>query len=498
MAVIDDDKLEGAAKFLLGWLDYGTPQDRAKRAASFPALPPRVDPFAPQESNFPLTLGGGGAAPAAQPSPEAARFLTQAAAVQQQAAPVQTLAQRRQVPLQQQARQAGITQPGTPPPPGSETMFDQFAKQRADLMGRLEQQYQPPDYRGLQRQMMERSAGAMPAMAGAVLAGLGPQQVAGPMQQSLLKIAEEARAPMKVEGGTIDAQGRLLLDPGFQRQRQIEFLSKRIDALDKLEAGERDKQRAAALKAQADQDRHMMMLLIAQGQQDTKQLVASIAKGLGGGKVETSQFVDARDNTPLAFDKAANAVYRIGDPNRTPVPQQFIKRHVEATAGEREKLGDVRIAQAGIDRVIGMIDVMKPGDERGMSLVAGGIRELPGVGGPLGQVMSQKWMTEAGRNIRQAATYTTDAIRNTRFGATLTALEKASAGEYLISAYDDPPMIKQKLQNIRTAMNIEEAIRQGTIQPNQVPGGVVGAILMDSAKRGGGGGRNFDAEYGIK
>lgn len=494
----DDDKMTRVAKFLLGWLDYGTPEARAEASSQFKAPPKRVDPFAAPQSNFPLSLGAPGAA-APPPNPESVRFLTQADAVQQQqgrqaalAAAAQA-AQRRQVPIIQQGQRAGIAQPvdRSTVPPGGETMFDQFAKQRAGYMKQMEQEYEPPDYSQLQAQMRQRAGGAMPAMAGAILAGLGPRQVAGPLQQSMLKIAEEARAPMKVEGGTIDSSGRVLLDPGFQRQRKIEFLTKRIEALDKLEAGERDKQRAAALADAAARDRNALHALIAQGQQDTRMMVGALAKGLGGGDnwQAASGWVD-KQGRPVVMNKQGQMAVATAQ-GLQPLQGQP-QRLVEPTAGERDKLVSAGQSRDTVAATTKFFDdyTKKGGPTWHTGILPGMVESIPAGSALMAKVRDDPLFSGAREQMFNAITD----FRLGRTGVTLTTNEYAESARYLPSVYDGPQELARKGKDFQKWQSEVIARKMGQFTPGALPPGTFPGGAAPAQP----GGRNYEAEYGLQ
>ena len=134
-----------------------------------------------------------------------------------------------------------------------------LAAQREKYNTQLDKMTATPDYSQLSRQMQQRSAQGMDDMYASVLAGIGPEAVQG-MQQPLLKNALAARQPMKVEGGQIDENGQVMLDPSFQRNKVADQLRNRLAQIDALEV----RMQSDAEKAALAHERNMVLLLMRQ------------------------------------------------------------------------------------------------------------------------------------------------------------------------------------------------------------------------------------------
>lgn len=108
-----------------------------------------------------------------------------------------------------------------------------------------------PDYsqqQAHQRSAAERSQGALIMSLLAQGTGPGSDMIGA-------HYARQARVdPIRVEGGFIDAQGNAVIDPGFQRQRQVESLYRRGDVQgnQQLRREQLDQQRERDEQASAD------------------------------------------------------------------------------------------------------------------------------------------------------------------------------------------------------------------------------------------------------
>ena len=112
----------------------------------------------------------------------------------------------------------------------------------------------PPDYAPMQAQMRERGGTGYDLMRASILAGMGPRDMQG-MQGALAKMGAEQFQPMKVEGGEIDTEGRLTVDPGFKRQQELARLRGNIEHLEKMKL----QATTAAERARAEQLQRELM-----------------------------------------------------------------------------------------------------------------------------------------------------------------------------------------------------------------------------------------------
>ena len=108
------------------------------------------------------------------------------------------------------------------------------------------------------------------------------------------------------------------------------------------------------------------------------------------------------------------------------------------------------------------------GSKRGTGLLAGFIQEhVPG-GSSIVQGVRDPNLNRA----IQQAMFTVDAIRHARFGSALSKFEKASAEQYLPSAYDTPEQVTAKLRGLQGLLNLNNqrlrsmAGEQPTVPPS--------------------------------
>lgn len=134
-----------------------------------------------------------------------------------------------------------------------------LAESRKRYTEQLDRLDKPTDYSQLSDQMRQRSAAGMDDMYASALAGLGPEAVRG-FQQPLLKQALAARQPLQVEGGQIDDQGRVMIDPAFQKNKQAEQLRQKLAEIDRQERQIMSDDQRTALS----HERNMVLLLMQQ------------------------------------------------------------------------------------------------------------------------------------------------------------------------------------------------------------------------------------------
>lgn len=146
------------------------------------------------------------------------------------------------------------------PPTQSEAGEGLYARQRRELTQQLNnlQDYQP-DYSAQRAYMQNRSQQGVEALGAAILAGVGPS-FTKTLQPGFAKQYHESTQPLPVEGGYITPGGQEMLDPGYQHQKKIEFLSKRLDALNALEQKALNDQDRRAV----DRERQSLQAAIAQ------------------------------------------------------------------------------------------------------------------------------------------------------------------------------------------------------------------------------------------
>lgn len=275
--------------------------------------PQRAAPPIPA-SILPQTLAAQGGAPSPSPSP----------------APAQAARPRPSGP-------AILPRVQLDPAQAPSSPLSQSLTARREMYNRqLDEANKPPDYSKLQEQMRDRQAGAQDDMYASVLAGMGPEAVRG-MQEPILKQSMAARQPMKVEGGMIDHEGRVMIDPAHQSAKKVDQLRNRLAQLDTLEA----KIVSDADKAALAHERNQIMLMI-------KAMGASAA---GGKEPKASTWGFAPDGRRIIEDQQGNQYVINPDNSRTPYsgPGQG-KAAAEKGAGQVTNLeGNVKRSDALIE-----------------------------------------------------------------------------------------------------------------------------------------------------
>jgi hypothetical protein len=305
---------------------------------------------------------------------------------------------------------------------------------RGDLQKQLEELNKPQDYGPLQQQMLDRSQMANSQMAAAALMGLAPSGMRG-MQQAMLKGAEEYRAPMKIEGGTITPEGQVLLDPTYQNQKKIESIHKHLDALDKLELTARTE----AEKAEIARERNQMWGMIAQMQAQNAygmKMMAAALKQQGGGLTSwlgedpaTRQNVFMSKMGPVRLQPNGTMVLHTGGIGKPP----------ETTAGEREAFVGLQGNIAEVSRITGTLKnyQKQQGDPNTMTMGLGRgafERAVPLGAGPS---IAAKWTPEILQSSREQLTHEINGFRLGRTGVTLTVNEREESNRYLPNEFDD-------------------------------------------------------------
>jgi hypothetical protein len=117
-------------------------------------------------------------------------------------------------------------------PPTLGGLAQGYATQINEYQKQLQALNQDPDYRGLAAQQRQRGSEGVQALGAALAAGMGPRDMQG-LQSHFAQQSTQMLQPQKVEGGEIDASGRVRLDPGYKRQKQIADLRESMDRLEK-------------------------------------------------------------------------------------------------------------------------------------------------------------------------------------------------------------------------------------------------------------------------
>lgn len=291
----------------------------AAQAAMNPGMTIERDPSLPQDESGNVEMldsSYGTPSPAAIPQSLAVQAATNAAA-SPPSAPQSVIPQARAA--QGGGYGAGAAR-GTAAP-AKASPYAEVDAELATLRGRRDKQMEDPDYGPLKEQMRGRAFDAGNAAIGVGLAGIGPdwmQGMAAPMAQRVAKMSE----PMKVEGGEIDNEGNVRLDPGFKRTQQMEFLQKRINELEGI--------KTRAVSAEQHQE-------ILREQMKLRQQQASIAAAdraartkLEERKLEQERWVHVADPVSgevFAYDRGAK------DPKATMVRLSDLSSAVDPATG---------------------------------------------------------------------------------------------------------------------------------------------------------------------
>lgn len=203
------------------------------------------------------------------------------------------------------------------PPTQSEASEGPFAAQRRQLTQQLNDlQNEPMNYGPQREYMRERGAQGVEALGAALLAGVGPSYARN-LQPGFMKQYQESRQPLQVEGGYVSPEGQEVIDPGYQHQKKIEFVSKRIDALNALEQKTLNDQDRRAVERERLQMQHLLGILTAAvgfDRNDASRYAAHARASNANQDYPTGQspFVDQNGN-PYFLTKRGNLGQWVGD-----------------------------------------------------------------------------------------------------------------------------------------------------------------------------------------
>jgi hypothetical protein len=125
--------------------------------------------------------------------------------------------------------------------------------ERESIQKQMDQLNAPADYTSQIGEAKRRSQDSGRQLLLAMAAQQAGEQYK-PMAGTYLKKAMEMRDPLKVEGGFINEQGDVVIDPAFQREKQLTRLQARLKAIDDLDM------RDATLQQQRELARERMQL----------------------------------------------------------------------------------------------------------------------------------------------------------------------------------------------------------------------------------------------
>lgn len=147
----------------------------------------------------------------------------------------------------------GRLKPATPPPTpivqrGTEQVYERIAQERAQLNAQLDAMAQPPDYSAQIAEAGRRKGQAGNALTMALAAQYAGRSATG-LAPQFLKQSAALQAPQQVEGGQVDSEGNVVIDPAFKRLQQTGMAMRRLQGLDTAEQAartEEDKRQARA------------------------------------------------------------------------------------------------------------------------------------------------------------------------------------------------------------------------------------------------------------
>lgn len=275
----------------MGLYDYytgPTPEDLARlRAAGLRGSPMApADAAAPQMAATPLA-GGASASwgpPAALPGTSA----QQAPPPVQPPLPVPPPPQPRALPKASGPVRTDTTSttstPTTPPPeptatqaPPQESASGVLEHRADDLNKQLTGLEGPTDYSGMKEEMGRRQQ----AGGGALIMALAAQNAGKgfePFSATYLKKAADLQGNMPVEGGYISPQGEAVIDPGYKKIQQIQYMQRRLAALDTAIANARTREERIAYQQQRDKENDQFRTAQMQMQREFHGMTATIAQ----------------------------------------------------------------------------------------------------------------------------------------------------------------------------------------------------------------------------
>lgn len=426
---------------------FTTPIPQVRRSASQADVRKAEPPLTPAEIQEAQRLGILPAAPA--PS----------ANVGQVSAPVQADPGRTSPPPAARApspvrRGAGVVprvqlDPAAAPP---SPLSQSIAAQRGQYNTQLDKVSGPTDYTQLSRQMQDRSRAGMDDMYASVLAGLGPSAVHG-LQEPLLKNALAARSPMKVEGGMIDENGRVMIDPAFQKNKIADQLRNRLLQLDQLEAKVGSDQEKAALA----HERNLIMLMMQQMRVDMNQNNQSASTY--GFTPDGRRIVENRQGVQFVENPDGSLTRYMGPST----PKAAYEKNIQGAMG----------LQGNVNRLDALIGLAQKNPEA-FGLAAAATSFLPDIAQQrvMPKVLTPEQMVARNYIQRQAA----DEIHQI-YGAALTMGEGHRASQWAIGPRDSVETVMSKLQAARDwaaqtmiAQGVApNAAAQGRVNPGNVP-----------------------------
>lgn len=165
------------------------------------------------------------------------------------------------------------------PQGGSITNSVEVPKNSADWYRRgLDEMERDPDYTSAVERMKQQGDAASRAMVLALAA-----REAGPEFDNISRyfLNRTRVEPMKMQGATIDAQGNVIRDPNFQRERQAEIFMRRGDVAAKDEGARAEAERRAAERAEDRAQRFALAQLAAGSRTSSEPLVTVVDPDTG-------------------------------------------------------------------------------------------------------------------------------------------------------------------------------------------------------------------------
>jgi hypothetical protein len=180
----------------------------------------------------------------------------------------------------------------------------QIANYNKQLQGLSED----PDYTALGEQQRARGQEGVQMLGASIAAGMGPQDMRG-LQGQLAQESARMMAPQKIEGGEVDVSGRVRLDPGYKRQKQIESLREAINNLEKQKLAAVTSEEKFRIEERQNQMMHEVRSMMAGTAEQARLDRAEHARDMAAiarDKLEAK-------NGPLGVKDAAQIEDRMGD-----------------------------------------------------------------------------------------------------------------------------------------------------------------------------------------
>lgn len=300
--------------------------------------------------------------------------------------------------------------------------------ERERINAEIERLNAPADYTSQISEARRRSQNS----GGQLLLAMAAQQAGeqyAPMSGQFLKKAMEMRDPLKVEGGFINEQGDVVLDPAFQREKQLSRLQARLKAIDDLDM------RKATLAQQEQLARERMQL-----QAQMAAMTNSIAQG---NLALRREMEDGR--------RAEREARAAAQPKLPAHIERELLSNTQSTAAIQGALKAVQAAPDAFGAMVGAPNL------------------VPGAVGTVLQTGRDRTLTPEQIAARGMVFNNVSKIINERAGAAQSVQEIQRLRGFLPSDTDGPREVKAKLEGFLDYLH-----EQDTAIRSMVPGGAPG------------------------